>query len=282
MPWVVILKSYANLGFGGQAAQTHYRKAGEGPPLIMLHPSPLSSAFMIPLMELLEGMATVYAPDTPGYGQSDPLPEAPDDLDGYVAWLAQLLDALQLPRIGLYGSATGAQIAIQFARAHPEKLSYLVLENAVHFADEERDWILSEYFPSLEPAADGSHLARAWEMADSLFRRFPWFDDSEDAAVAGPNPPVSLVHGVAMGYLVAGADYDRAYRAAFMNERAENMQALEVPTYVIRWPGSILRPYADRLDDFDWPEHIQMVRCGPSPDERLAALQDLVSQLQRP
>jgi pimeloyl-ACP methyl ester carboxylesterase len=274
-------KAYATLDCAGQPVQTHYRTTGQGPPLVLLHPSPLSSVFMAPLMELWAGDATLFAPDTPGYGQSDALPEAPVDLVAYVDWLRRLLDAWGLERTGLYGSATGAQIAIEFARAHPGRLSYLVVENAVHFSDEERAWILRDYFPSLAPQADGSHLQLAWHMADALFRRFPWFDESEQARVDAPTPPVELVHGIAMGYLQAGPDYHRAYRAAFENEDARKLQAVTVPTYVVRWAGSLLRRYADRLDQFDWPPNVHMVRCGPAPDERLTALGNLLQSLHR-
>ena len=135
---MMILKDYANLSYGEQVQQTHFRRAGNGPPLILLHPSPLSSAFMVPLIELLENRVSVWSPDTPGYGASDPLPEPPRDLSGYVDWLARFMDSQGLDSAGIYGSATGAQIAIQFARRHPERAGFLVLENAVHFSDADR------------------------------------------------------------------------------------------------------------------------------------------------
>ena len=267
----VIKKRYADTAVPGGLIQTHYREAGQGSPVLMLHPSPLSSGFMQPLMVELADIARVIAPDTPGYGMSDPLPEPPDDLQGYVAWLAGFLDALELETITLYGSATGAQIAIEFARAFPGRVRHVLLDNAVHFEETERADIMQHYFPSLAPQADGSHLQLAWRIADALFRRFPWYDESA-AAAGSPEPPVSVVHATAMGYLQAGEDYARAYRAAFNNERAENLQAVPVPTDIIRWQGSILRAFADRLDGYDWPAHIRMVHCGPSARERFAAI----------
>ena len=53
--------------------QVHYRRAGKGPPAILLHQSPSSSRDNIPLMERLMADFTVIAPDTPGNGLSDPL-----------------------------------------------------------------------------------------------------------------------------------------------------------------------------------------------------------------
>ena len=44
-----LLRRYADLDYDGATQQTHYRTGGEGPPLLMLHPSPLDSAFLAPV-----------------------------------------------------------------------------------------------------------------------------------------------------------------------------------------------------------------------------------------
>ena len=275
----MIKKDYINLFYQEQICQTHYRSDGSGSPLILLHPSPLSSAFMTPLIELFSNEVQVLAPDTPGYGQSDPLPRPGDDLAPYVDWLRRVMDALGLQSAGVYGSATGAQIAIQFARAHPDRTDYLLLENAVHFENEEREWILKDYFPDMAPRPDGSHLALAWEMSSRLFERFPWFDEREEARISVNGPPVEVINATALSYLAAGKDYARAYRAAFNNEDAANMQRITVPTRVLRWQGSILKRYADRLDNFEWPDHIQMISCEATPEARFEALLAQVREL---
>ena len=274
----MIRKRYADLAWGRQLQQTHYREAGAGQPLIMLHPSPLSGGFLEPLIERFSSRVRVLAPDTPGYGRSDPLPQPGEDLSAYVDWLRRFQDELGLPCSGLYGSATGAQVAIEFARAHPDRVAFLVLENAVHFTDEEREWILADYFPDMTPRADGAHFERAWEMSARLFQRFPWFDDRPESDLGLPTPPVEVINATAIAYLLAGPDYQRAYRAAFLNEHAGRLQAVPCPTRVIRWQGSILRRYADRLDDFDWPVHIRMVHCGPDPGQRFEALTNVIAE----
>jgi pimeloyl-ACP methyl ester carboxylesterase len=276
-----MLKHYDCLDYDGQVQQTHYRTSGAGPPLILLHPSPLSSAFMVPLIKLFEGMVKVIAPDTPGYGASDPLPEPAEDLSAYVDWLKRFMESQGLQSAGVYGSATGAQIAVQFARKFPDKTDYVVLDNAVHFTDEERDLIMKDYFPDLTAQADGSHMQTAWDMSAKLYRYFPWFDQADECKVSDASPAIELVHDTAMSYLVAGTDYDRAYRAAFMNENARNIQAITRPTRILRWKGSILRRYADRLDNFEWPQHIRMVHCKAAPEARYEALTNVIAELSR-
>lgn len=275
-------RRYADLVLAGtegeQQQQTHYRVAGQGKPLILLHPSPLSSAFMEPVIDAVKNSVTAIAPDTPGYGQSDPLPGAATDLSPYVDWLATFIRSLGYASAGIYGSATGAQIAVQFARSYPEMADYLILDNAVHFTEEERQEILANYFPDMAPQADGSHLQTAWRMASGLFTHFPWYAQEESNRVADSTPPVAVVHSTALAYLNAGVEYDQAYRAAFLNEDAHNMQQIMVPTRVIRWNGSILKRYADRLDDFDWPDHIRMVPCEATPAARYAVIRQVVKE----
>lgn len=272
--------TYIDTDVAGGRLQTHCRLAGSGAPLIMLHPSPLSSAFLAPVMERAAKHLAVYAPDTPGYGQTAALPEPAESLVPYVDWLGGFMDGLGLERAALYGSATGAQIAIEMAKAHPGRVSALVLENAVHFTDEETDAIMAGYFPDISAQADGSHLHTAWTMADALFRGFPWYEHV--ASPCDPEPPVAVVHATALAYLQAGPDYARAYRAAFRNERGERLVQVPVPTRVIRWAGGLLREQADRLDDFDWPEHIRMVHCGAGLAARYQALEQVFEGLARP
>ena len=270
-------RHFVTIDCGGERRQMHCLRTGSGSPLIALHASPLSARFLLPLMEALSPQMTVIAPDTPGYGLSQPLARPTENLDGYVEALAAFLDALGLEKAAFYGTATGAQIAIEFARTHSQRVNFVILDNAASFSDEERTVILADYFPGLRPREDGSHLAAAWTMARDMYAYFPWNDRRQEARLPGDLPPVSAVQAVARATLEAGPDYARAYRAAFMNEDARRVQALEVPVTVIRWEGSILKRYADRFDALDWPQNIRMLHCGPSAEERVAALQQALT-----
>lgn len=270
-------RAYVELADGGQ---THYRHSGSGIPLLLLHPSPLSSAFMEPVIEALPAGVAAIAPDTPGYGASDPLAEPPEDLSGYVAWLKRFIEALGHERVGIYGSATGAQIAIEFARARPEAALFLVLDNAAHFSAAEREAMLARYFPDLSPRRDGAHLRTAWEMVTALWQWFPWYeqDEAHRIGAAGAVPPEAL-QAFLLDHLRAGPDYARAYKAALKNEDAGRLLEVSAPTRVIRWRGGILRKYADRYDGFDWPAHIRMAHCGPRMEQKLAAIRAAVGEL---
>ena len=251
----------------------HYRVAGGGPPLFLLHPSPHSSAFMQPLMRRLAGRVTVIAPDTPGFGASDPSAAGSTDLAPYVQAMIALRQALGLRRAGVYGSATGAQIAIEWAKADAPAISGVLLDNAAHFTDEERERISDGYFPDVAPAADGGHLARAWQAAHDSTLFFPWHLPADGHRIAPRLGSAAAMDLTARAYLAAGPGYSAVYQAALANERAERVQPIRAPVVILRWRGSILRPWSDRMDSFTWRDNVVMAHCGPTADERWACLE---------
>jgi len=255
----------------------HYRRFGAGPPLVMLHPSPLSSAVLLPVAQALAEGFTVYALDTPGYGLSDRLPEQPRSLADYLDPLAETLDALGLARVTLYGAATGAQIAVEFAHRYPARVRMLVMDTAGHIDEARCNAILERYFPDVSPRADGAHLATWWHMVRELGHFFPWPDTRLVARIDRDLPPPTVLHSLLLDYLRAGEGYALAYRPAFLNERADRVQRVPVPTILTRWTGSIALSITDALIAAGLPAHVQVLPLGPTLAERgqglLAALQ---------
>ena len=268
-----IRRSSARVRVDGAEIDLHYRVTGSGPPLFALHPSPLDSAFMAPLMARLARRATVIAPDTPGFGDSDPLPHPIDDLGPCVRTMAALREALNLDRVGVYGSATGAQIAVEWAKSEPQALSGIMLDNAAAFADHERQQILQGYLPDMTPSADGSHLARAWLTAHDGTLFFPWQAPAAENRISGELGSAAAMQATARGYLRAGPGYASIYRAAFRNERVERLAQVSLPMVILRWQGSILARWTGRLDSRTWGGNVFMPHCGPSLEDRWNCLE---------
>ena len=252
----------------------HYREAGQGGglPLVLLHPSPRSSAMYEPWMAALAAQGRVLAIDTPGYGGSDPLPAEPAHLGDYVAPLRDLLHTVAGPRVLLYGSATGAQLGIAYALRHPQDVAHLLLDSAAHFDDEECSLLLARYFPDLTPQPDGSHLQAMWQMATQMLQFFPWFLADEAHRISSRVPSAAEVHAAALELLTAGPGYASAYRAAFAHERAAHVQALRVQTTVFRWQASILLKHIDRLLSFALPANVQVLNTPADMAARYAAM----------
>lgn len=132
-----VRRSYADLSGG----QMHYRTAGDGPPLLLLHPNGFSSELFLEVIPLLAERYTVIAPDRFAHGQSDPLPpDFPEYREGLEAesragriepylmrTKLELLDTLGIDRAFVVGQHTGSHVALELALAHPERVRRLVL-----------------------------------------------------------------------------------------------------------------------------------------------------------
>ena len=117
-----------------------YREAGpkDAPVLLLLHGFPSSSRMYQPLLE--SSLATNYhliAPDFPGFGHSSwPTPESFAYTFDHLAQVMQAFaDALGLERYTLYLQDYGGPVGLRMAIAHPEKVSALIIQNAVAHED---------------------------------------------------------------------------------------------------------------------------------------------------
>ena len=98
----------------------------EGVALLCVHDCPGSGRMLAPFLALAGRDRSVYAPDLPGFGESDP-PPAPPGLAGYAAALADFVDTMRLRRLDVLGVRTGALIAAELALARPEAVARVVM-----------------------------------------------------------------------------------------------------------------------------------------------------------
>lgn len=260
--------------------QIHYRYAGKGAPIVLLHPSPRSSKTLEPLGDSLATDFQIIAPDLPNYGESDTLPFQVQTLYDYVPYLKAFFEGLGLQKFSLYGSATGAQLAIAYALTHPQDIQHLYLDNVAHFTEEQYQSIVPQYFPEFSPQIDGTHLVRLWQHLKDSFLFFPWFDYQHGKRLHTGIPPAEIVNQMCIDYLKAGKNWDSAYRAAFLHERAEKVKALTVPTTLFRWKASILLEYIDQLIAQGLPAHIHVLDTPESILVRYEAMKSAMMKNQ--
>jgi pimeloyl-ACP methyl ester carboxylesterase len=228
--------------------QVHYRRSGSGPPVVLLHQSPKSSEELIPLIRLLAPYFTVLAPDTPGYGLSDPIaaPDAEPEIDAFADAVAAFLDGTGLRQVGLYGLHTGAAIATRFAARYPDRVAALVANGTLIKTAEERADMLAHYLPRFEPKWDGSHLAWAWSRMREQLLFFPWYRRDPTARVAIP-VTIDGLQANLLALLDAGDNYRTAYRTAFAYAAEEDLKRMPVPArFVCAEPDPLYR-YLDRF-----------------------------------
>ena len=246
----------------------HYRRSGNGLPLIMLHPSPQCSETLIPAMEIFSANYDCLALDTPGYGLSEKLDLPEPDISDYAKAIIEAIDALGCEKFCLYGSATGGQIAIEIAKQIGERIHLLLLDTNGHMSEDDIKRILKGYLPDVTPKRDGGHLLTYWDMCRHLYVSFPWYSALEKDRIHIDLPDALAIHTLLLRYLRAGNDYWKAYRAAFLTENISHMSGLTIPTTVLRWQGSIILPVTDALINQGLSDNIEILHAGPTLDER--------------
>jgi pimeloyl-ACP methyl ester carboxylesterase len=112
-----------------QGLSIAYERAGQGPPLILLHGFFCDRSTWRRQIDALSDDFTVVAWDAPGCGESSDPPETfrmPDFAD----CLAALIDNLALGRAHILGLSLGSAIALELYRRHPAVPSTLMLASA--------------------------------------------------------------------------------------------------------------------------------------------------------
>ncbi|WP_181706673.1 alpha/beta fold hydrolase [Chthonobacter rhizosphaerae] len=107
--------------------RVHFHVRGDGPPVVLLHGLGSLAEEILPAFTATLPGRRLFAFDRPGYGFSDPLPEAEAGADGQADWLAGVLSALGLSRITLVAHSIGAGPALAFAARHPGRLAGVLL-----------------------------------------------------------------------------------------------------------------------------------------------------------
>jgi pimeloyl-ACP methyl ester carboxylesterase len=243
--------------------QVHYRRAGSGPPVFVLHASPGSSASMVTLIGRLASRFTVIAPDTPGNGLSEPLPLPDPSMADYADALAGLMTALGIARAGIYGSFTGAGCALEMARRHPDRASVAIVNGYLHFTEEERSEIIANYLPVFQPDWYGGHLVWAWARLREQTIFFPWFHkDDASRMLVDQGPPAGLHAGV-VDLLRSGDNYRKPYRAAFKLDYGRAVLEAKAPTLI-----------TTSQQDVMWPQWTRMPPPPPTVTARGTATRD--------
>src|SRR3954468_24730941 len=109
--------------------RVHYRSAGSGPVLVLVHGITSTSATWAGVLPYLAERFTVVAPDLLGHGDSAK-PRGDYSLGAHASGIRDLLVALGHSRATVVGHSLGGGIAMQLAYQFPERVERLVLVNS--------------------------------------------------------------------------------------------------------------------------------------------------------
>lgn len=215
VPAVRVIREFAPMRYG----QLHLRRAtpaspgGLRAPVVLLHQTPLSGRMFSELLPVLGRDRVVYAPDTPGYGESDG-PSRVIEVGDYVDALHDVLGELKEP-VDLVGYHTGALLAAEYAARYPQEVRRLVLISMPLFSAERRRTLATTTLL----AADGSHLLGEWRSTMSV--RPPGQSLEQAARIVAEKQRAGLRAGWAMAAVAA-------------YEPEPQLQKIRAPTTVIR------------------------------------------------
>ena len=114
--------------------ELHYSERGSGEPLILLHGNGEDSSYFEHQVGHLAQAFRVIALDTRGHGLS-PRGSAPFSLDQFATDLGNFMDARGIGSAHIFGFSDGANIALLFTLAHPERVKSLVLNGGNLFPE---------------------------------------------------------------------------------------------------------------------------------------------------
>lgn len=121
----------ANDVFHWQRREVFWERMGEGPPLVLLHGTPWSSALWRPFAAALAQRFTVHLWDMPGYGRSSKTAEHPVDLGVQGELFADLLRHWGLDRPHLVAHDFGGAVALRARLLHGSEYRSLCLVDVV-------------------------------------------------------------------------------------------------------------------------------------------------------
>jgi len=189
----------------------------EGTSLLCLHATPRSGSSMLPLLSLMGMDRSVYAPDLPGYGNSD-APTVRPGIADYATVVGDFCTTMRFRHLDILGYQTGALVAAELAMALPAVVRRVVLVGVPVPDEAERESFRRAPWP-VAPSADGAHLQLEWNRTRNAVH--------EGAAL----------ETIAAGFADKLANGPLAWwgmQAAMQYPAAERLRLITQPTLLIR------------------------------------------------
>lgn len=216
---VHVRRSYAESRLGQIHLATAYPSGGgfdERTPVICLHHSGGSGRLFAPVLRELGHDRSVYAPDLPGHGNSDPSSKA--SVSDFAGAVADFIDGLRLRSVDLAGYQLGALIAAELAIARPQLVRRVLLWGVPSYSAQDRAALLQNVsVPGSRE--DGGDVSDEWRRI--LERR-------------GPGAPIGALTDELTDRLRAGSHGARAFTAMVEYPVSERLPLVKQPALVLR------------------------------------------------
>jgi pimeloyl-ACP methyl ester carboxylesterase len=244
--------------------RVHMRTAGNGPRLLLIHGSPANSEYFLQLIPDLADRYACIAPDTPGFGESDPV-MGTASIAALALATGELIEHLECAPCLVFGSHTGAAIALELAALRPELVSSVILDGLPMFTVAEDAELFRGYFEPLVPDERGGHYARTWTRIRDMFIWFPWTAHDPARLNGSDLPPPTTTHRWVSMLYQAAPHYAQPYRAAIAyGARARVAAATQTrPALYLAHDRDMLYPHLERLPTLKHNDRIAGVSSAP-------------------
>lgn len=272
-----ITRHYLTLGSGASKRRVHYRRAGTGPELLLVHQSPRSGGEYEELMQRWGAHFTCIAPDTPGFGQSEPLAKASPDINDYADAIVEFIAAMGLEQVPAYGFHSGAIILITALKRHPQLFSGIAAGGYGVWTEAEKAAFGANYTPPFLPLPYGEHLVWAWNRILEQAWFFPWYDARNETRMRNAHDDPARVHDIIMEILDAGDSFRHGYAAVLAAPRdIPPPDSFTAPVFITAYDGDPMQAHIDRLGEMPASWSAQKVR---TPDDQTAVSLEFLQTL---
>jgi pimeloyl-ACP methyl ester carboxylesterase len=226
----------------------HYAETGKGEPLLLLHATPRSHRYFRYALPRLGERFRAIAVDTPGFGNSHPLP-SPASMHSIAECFVHFLDALGIERAHFFGLHTGNKIVAELAAHWPARVASAVLAGQTHslvLEKEGRDRAIGEivehYFPKYRESSDGAHWVRRWAAAHAEVQALWWPQPLRTAAQIEARD-LDNAEAQVIDYLQGWRSIVPVYQAIFAFDMEEALRRIQARTLVLE----LLTAHEERL-----------------------------------
>ena len=204
----------------------HYLTGGRGEPLIIVHGGGGCSTHWKQNAAVLAESYTIYVPDLPGFGGTQPL-QGQCFIPEFVDFVEKFACSLGLERFHLMGHSLGGGIALSYALKFPWKITKLVLVNSLCLGREIALWVRFLSRPEISRCT--SRIVRG------LFRAAAWVVEAVLRAPFELAMPFSTASVDLGGYLTTFKEQS--------NVLLNSLSELVMPTLVIWGADDPIVPY---------------------------------------
>ncbi len=111
----------------------HYRREGQGDPVLLIHGTAASLHTWDDWTEILKDSFEIIRLDLPAFGLTGPLTSSDYSIDNYVTILDAFMKKLNISSFHIAGNSLGGRISWNYACTYPEQIKKMILIDASGF-----------------------------------------------------------------------------------------------------------------------------------------------------